>query len=76
VGVAIAATVLARSAASDISDNDAFRLENTRRVARHGPGVMADEGQRTKEFVSEEAGEFKRRATGPAGPHPNRPTSH
>lgn len=72
----IAAAVLARGAASDMGDADALRLENTRRAARHATGVMADEGQRTKEFASDEAAEFKRQATGSpqprrtsAGPH-------
>jgi hypothetical protein len=74
--LAIAAAVLARSAASDMGDSDALRLENTRRAARHGTGVVADEGKRTKDFVSEEATEFKRRATGPADTTRNHPTSH
>jgi hypothetical protein len=67
VGVllAIGAAVLARSAASDMGDSDALRLENTRRAASRATGVVADEGQRTKQFASEEAAEFKRRATGP-----------
>jgi hypothetical protein len=78
VGVllAIVAAVLARSATSDMGNSDAMRLENTRRAARHGTGVMAEEGQRTKEFVSDEAAEFKRRATGPVDANRNRPTTH
>jgi hypothetical protein len=78
VGVllAIGAAVLARSAASAMGDSDALRLENTRNAARHGTDVMAAEGQRTKEFVSHEAAEFKRRATGPADVDHHRRTSH
>jgi uncharacterized oligopeptide transporter (OPT) family protein len=78
VGVllAIGAAVLARSAGSDMGDSEALRLEKTRRAARHGTGVIADEGKRTKEFVSDEAAEFKRRATGPAAPDRGRTTSH
>jgi membrane protein implicated in regulation of membrane protease activity len=68
VGVilAVAAAVFARSGASDMKDNDAFRFDNTRRAARRGTRVMADEGERTKEFVSDESTEFKQRVTGPA----------
>jgi hypothetical protein len=74
VGVllAIAAAALARNATSDMGDSDALRLDSTRRAARRATGVVADEAQRTKEFASEEAAEFRRRATGSAqarGPH-------
>jgi hypothetical protein len=62
--LAIAAAVFARSAATDMKDSDALRFENTRRAGRHSTAVIADEGQRTREFVSEEGAEFKRRATG------------
>jgi hypothetical protein len=76
VGVllAIVAAVLARGAVSDMGDEDALRLESTRRAARHSTEVMAEEGKRTKEFLSEEASEFKRRATRPADP--KLPASH
>jgi hypothetical protein len=64
--LAVAAAVFARSGVTDMKDNQALRLENTRRAARHGTRVMASEGQLTKEFVSEESTEFKQRVTGPA----------
>jgi hypothetical protein len=61
----IAAIVFAMSAARDIQQNDAIRLEETRRRVGQNTDVLAAEAERNKRFVREEGREFKRRATPP-----------
>jgi hypothetical protein len=66
VGVllAIGAAIFARSAATDLQDSDALRLDSTRRAARSSTAVVRDEMQQNREFARREAAEFKDRATG------------
>lgn len=59
----LAAVVLGRSAAKDLGDSESLRLEHGRRTLQRDTAVLQDEARQTKEFVREEAAEFKREAT-------------
>ena len=65
VGIVLlaAAAMLGKSAGSDLSDSDALRLENTRRVTQQKKDVLAHEAQETKRFAREEARDFKEHAS-------------
>lgn len=65
VGIVLlgAAALAARSAAGDVRDSEALRLENTRRTLERDKNVVADELRETKEFAQREAREFKEHAS-------------
>jgi uncharacterized membrane protein YqjE len=65
----VAAALAVKSAASDAKNSDALRLENTRRTFERDKEVLADEVRETKDFVQQEAREFKEHATGPSTQH-------
>ena len=64
----IAAAVFGMSAAKDLKTSDSLRLESTRRRVEQNADVMKREARETKEFVRDEAQDFKRHASpGKAG---------
>lgn len=58
----IAAAMSLKSAASDAKDNDALRLETTRRAIREDREVLSEEARETAQFAKREAREFKEHA--------------
>lgn len=65
----VAAALAMKSAASDVKDSDALRLENTRGTFQRDKEVLANEVRETKDFVKQEAHEFKEHATGSSTQH-------
>lgn len=61
----IAAAVFGASAAKDLRDSEALRLEHGRRTLERDKAVLRDEAQDTARFAKEEAQEFKRHASPP-----------
>jgi hypothetical protein len=76
-GVLLAiAAAFGLSAARDIQTTDALRLEDTRRTAERNKDVLAAEAKATQRFASDEASEFKYRASPPEKPPPGAPHRH
>ncbi|CAN5792818.1 hypothetical protein BH23GEM10_BH23GEM10_13680 [soil metagenome] len=59
----IAAAVFGKSAASDMKESDALRLERTRDAIAHEKQVVSEQARETKQFVQREARGFKDAAT-------------
>jgi hypothetical protein len=60
-----AAAAFGLSAARSIQRSEALRLEETREVAEESADVLTDEADATRDFVKDEAREFRKRATPP-----------
>lgn len=65
----IAAAMSGRSAATDAKENEALRLENTRRTITRDKQVLANEVRETKDFARHEAQEFRHHASGTPHQH-------
>ncbi|MEX1181953.1 MAG: phage holin family protein [Gemmatimonadota bacterium] len=59
----VATLMFAKSAASDMKENDALRLERTRRAAGQDARVLKEEVRELAEFAKHEAREFKEHAS-------------
>ncbi|HUG39193.1 MAG TPA: phage holin family protein [Longimicrobiales bacterium] len=59
----IAAGLFGTSAARDLRESEAMRLESTRRRAQQNTAVLAAEARETKRFAEQEGREFKRHAS-------------
>lgn len=59
----IAAAVFGKSAASDMKESDALRLERTRGAIAHEKKVASEQVRETRQFVQREARDFKDAAT-------------
>lgn len=66
--LALAAAAFGVSAARDLQESDALRLEHGRATLDQSRAVMEEEARRTGQFARDEAREFRREATPPEEP--------
>jgi hypothetical protein len=70
------AAAFGMSAARDLQTSDALRLEDTRQTAERSKDVLTSEAEETKRFASDEAREFKHRASPPEKSRTGAPRRH